>query len=88
MFGRNVIDKTEYNLKYYAHRFPGHTITKILKFNENGFFFSRNGKFIETGNRFWFPDVVTIGYIIGKILFILHNFILIFRLINKYKILI
>ena len=31
----------------------------------------RNGKFIETGNRFWFPDDVTIGYIIGKS----HSFI-------------
>ncbi len=26
----------------------------------------RNGKFVETGNQFWFPDDVTLGYIIGK----------------------
>ena len=26
---------------------------------------SRNGKFVETGEHFWFPDDVTLGYIIG-----------------------
>ena len=29
------------------------------------FTFSRNGKFVETGEHFWFPDDVTLGYIIG-----------------------
>ena len=25
----------------------------------------REGRFVEAGNRFWFPDDVTLGYIIG-----------------------
>ena len=24
-----------------------------------------DGKFVEAGNQFWFPDDVTLGYIIG-----------------------
>ena len=26
----------------------------------------RDGQFVESGNQFWFPDDVTLGYIIGK----------------------
>ena len=26
----------------------------------------RDGKFVEAGNQFWFPDDVTLGYIIGE----------------------
>ena len=26
----------------------------------------RNGNFVNAGNKFWFPDDVTLGYIIGK----------------------
>ena len=26
----------------------------------------RDGKFVEAGNQFWFPDDVTLGYIIGR----------------------
>ena len=30
-------------------------------------FHSSNGKLVRTGEEFWFPDDVTLGYIIGKI---------------------
>ena len=33
-------------------------------------FHSSNGKLVRTGQEFWFPDDVTIGYIIGKAIFI------------------
>ena len=29
-------------------------------------FVDRDGKFVEAGNQFWFPDDVTLGFIIGK----------------------
>ena len=29
-------------------------------------FHSSNGKLVRTGEEFWFPDDVTLGYIIGK----------------------
>ena len=29
--------------------------------------FFRNGKFAETGQQFYFPDDVNLGYIIGKL---------------------
>ena len=38
------------------------TYVLLLSFT---FTFSRNGKFVETGEHFWFPDDVTLGYIIG-----------------------
>ncbi len=31
--------------------------------------FYRDGKFVETGAHFWFPDDVTLGYIIGNYFF-------------------
>ena len=30
------------------------------------FFISSDGKFLETGAHFWFPDDVTLGFIIGE----------------------
>ena len=29
-------------------------------------FYTRDGKFVEAGNQFWFPDDVTLGFIIGN----------------------
>ena len=37
--------------------------TSILILFSNNF---RDGKFVEAGNQFWFPDDVTLGYIIGN----------------------
>ena len=40
---------------------PFHNNTEVVTFVNY-----RSGAFVETGSHFWYPDDVTLGYIIGE----------------------